>query len=320
MPAAAYLLLPALALCAGASPTDEVTLPASKLSLHLIGRYTDGARRVVAAGPRVLKVLDLGPQMMEAVRDYKARWPRGQVVVRIYTTGSYPEGTDPREAGRHYWEEKLAPALQRLAPQDRALLDYLEGPNECEHYPVWDSVQTARWFADFWVALAPLIASAGLRPCVGSIPVGNPPGALQEIEAKLVAFAPALQVAQALGGAWSYHAYSLTYSTDVAEELWYSLRYRLLHDIIARHFPDLADMPVILTEAGIDRGGNPQQDGWQARGDVQRFQDWLHWFDERLLEDDYVLGATLFQCGDPTDWPSFEVEPITAWLADKQHR
>ncbi|MFQ5810387.1 MAG: hypothetical protein ACE5JM_12265 [Armatimonadota bacterium] len=308
------ILLPA------ASPLPTAEVSASKLSLHLIAHYTPAAREVVRAGPRVLKVLDLGPDMLEAMREYKTRFPGGATVVRIYTVRGYEVRTDPEAAGRDWWENVLAPAVAKLSPEDRRLIDYLEGPNEGEHYPVWESPEHARWFARFWQTLAPLIARAGFKPCIGSIPVGNPPATPEEIEESFLAFAPALRAAHRLGGAWSYHAYSLAYTTDLDKELWTSLRYRMLHDAATRRWPDLADMPVILTEAGADRLGNPQQDGWQARGDAARFQQWLKWFDARLQEDDYVLGATLFQSGDARGWPSFDTEPINAWLAQYLRR
>ncbi len=37
-------------------------LSESKLGIHLIGRYTSASRKIVAAGPRVIKVLDLVSQ------------------------------------------------------------------------------------------------------------------------------------------------------------------------------------------------------------------------------------------------------------------
>lgn len=290
---------------------------ACKLSLHLIGPYTAGARQVVAARPPVLKVLDLHHDMLEALREYKAACPEGKSVVRIYTRMHFAVGTDPGEAASDYWFGALWPRLAELAPEDRALVDYLEGPNECEAYPVWDTPETAAWFAAFWVELANYMATEGIRPCVGSIPVGNPPGSPEEVEAKLAAFAPALARARELGGVWSYHAYSLAYGTDMAQEYWYSLRYRMLRELLLRSHPELADLPMVLTEAGVDLGGNPTQDGWQARGDAAKYETWLTWFDERLREDDWLLGATLFQCGDTQGWPSFDTEPVNGWIAQR---
>jgi hypothetical protein len=292
---------------------DGAEVSQSKLSLHLIGEYTPGARRVVAAGPRVLKVLDLDGAMLEALRDYRRAYPGGKTVVRIYTP-PFALGDDPEAGARLFWGKVLEPAVTGLSTDDRALIDYLEGPNECEQFDAWTSVSHAAWYARFWRALARLIAQAGFRPCVGSIPVGNPPGSPAEVEARFEAFVPALSTAHQLGGAWSYHSYSLKYTTGMGEESWTSLRYRMLHRVLEERHAELTALPLIMTEAGVDLGGSPDTDGWQARGDTSRFEQWLAWYDDELRKDPYVLGATLFQSGCPHGWHSFEVEPVTEWL------
>lgn len=288
---------------------------ASRLSAHLIARYTPGARQIVAARPRVLKVLDLHADMVEALRDYKRRVPRGKTVLRIFTRQRYAVSDDPVQSARHFWETVLWPPLQRLSPEDRRLIDYLEGPNEGDSTPTWESVEHARWFGAFWVELAATMRRAGFRPCVGSIAVGNPPGSPEEIARKIRAFLPALQAAQAAGGAWSYHSYTVEYTEDLAVEAWYSLRYRMLHDIMAREDPRLARLPLIITEGGVDRDGNPLTSGWSARGTLARYLRWLRWFDSELRKDPYVIGVTLFQIGDPLDWGSFDLEPAAAGIA-----
>ncbi len=295
-------------------------LSASKLGIHLIGNYTEGARKIVAAGPRVIKVLD--PQassaMREAVRDYKQRYPNGIVVMRVWERTPqvrYQLADDPITSADDFWQRVLAPAVNALPPEDRRCVDFLEGPNEGENTPTWESVEAARWFGRFWERLCEHIARAGMRPCVGSVAVGNPPGSLEEIHAKLEAFVPALKAAKRFKGAWSYHAYSLPYTTDERVEMWYSLRYRLFYAFLRQRHPDLADLPLILTEGGIDKAGNPKTDGWRARGDEQKFQAWLQWFDAELRKDKEVVGVTLFQIGDPHGWWSFDLEPIAAWLA-----
>lgn len=293
----------------------------SKLSIHLIGSYTEGAKRIIAAKPRVIKVLD--PQasagMREAMRDYKRRHPRGLVVMRVWERTPdvrYRLEDDPVQSADDFWNRVLQPAVNALSASDRRLVDYLEGPNECENTPCWGSVEEARWFGRFWERLAERIAQAGFRPCVGSIPVGNPPGSISEIRAKLEAFLPALRAAKRWNGAWSYHSYSIEYTTDVALEYWYSLRYRIFYEFLRERHPDLANLPMILTEGGIDRAGNPNNDGWRARGDAAKFQKWLLWYDSELKKDPYIIGVTLFQIGNPGGWWSFDVEPVAGWLAD----
>lgn len=294
-------------------------LSGSKIGIHLIGRYTPGAREIISAGPRVIKVLDpqASSDMRKAMRDYKASYPRGIVVVRVWERTPnvhYSLEDDPVKSADDFWQRVLEPAINALSPQERKLVDYLEGPNEGETCPTWDSVETARWFGRFWERLAELIARAGFRPCVGSIAVGNPPGKLEEIRAKLEAFLPALRAVKRYRGAWSYHAYSLEYSTNPEVEKWYSLRYRLFYDFLKEKHPDLADVPMILTEGGIDKAGNPQTDGWRARGSEEKFENWLKWFDGELKKDKYMIGVTLFQIGNPEGWWSFDLEPIADWL------
>ncbi|HEX6972524.1 MAG TPA: hypothetical protein VF234_09920 [Limnochordia bacterium] len=312
--AALFALGILLAPVSAAAPGGAGGLSASKLGIHLIDHYSPGAQRIVAAGPRVIKILGTAPAMMAAVRDYKRRYPDGVVVLRIYTTLRYERGADPVAAAEDFWERGLAPEIAALPPSDRRLIDYLEGPNESEAYPAWESVADAAWYGRFWARLADIMAEHGFRPCVGSIPVGNPPGTLDEIRAKLEAFVPALERAKAHGGAWSYHAYTPDFSTDLAQENWYSVRYRLFYDFLAARHPDLASLPLILTEGGVDHGGDPLADGWQARGTAAAYQRWLRWFDGQLQQDPYVLGVTLFQIGGPY-WPSFDLEPISDWLA-----
>jgi len=296
-------------------------LSQSKVGIHLIGRYTDGARQIVAAGPRVIKVLDpqANSEMRVAMRDYKRLYPNGLVVMRVWERTPqirYQLSDDPVASADDFWRRVLEPAVTALPCEDRRLVDFLEGPNEGENTPTWESVEAARWFGRFWERLTEHIAHAGFRPCVGSIAVGNPPGRLDEIHAKLEAFVPALKGAKRFNGAWSYHAYSLEYTTDLGVEVWYSLRYRLFYAFLRERYPDLADLPIILTEGGIDKAGNPKTDGWRARGDERKFQAWLQWFDAELNKDTEVVGVTLFQIGDPQGWWSFDLEPIAQWLAN----
>ncbi len=299
----------------------QVNSNVSKLSIHLIGSYTEGAKRIVAAKPRVIKVLD--PQssaaMREAMRDYKRRHPKGLVVMRVWERTPdvrYRLQDDPVQSAEDFWNRVLRPAVQALSVEDRRLVDYLEGPNEGETTPTWETVEHARWFGRFWERLAQRIAEAGFRPLIGSIAVGNPRGTIAEIRARLEAFLPALRAAQRHNGGWSYHSYTIQYTTDPGVEYWFSLRYRIFYEFLRERYPELANLPMILTEGGVDEVGNPNTSGWRARGDTAKYQRWLVWYDSELKRDPYVVGVTLFQIGNPEGWWSFDLEPIAGWLAD----
>ncbi|MBI4581880.1 MAG: hypothetical protein HY718_19440 [Planctomycetes bacterium] len=287
----------------------------SKLGVHLIQNNTAGVAQIGNAHPRVMKILDTWAPMLAAARNYKAGTPDGRVVLRVYTTRAYGLADSPAASANDFFYTVLRPAVHNLAAADRAAIDYLEGPNECESTPCWNSVQDATWYNDFWVALAPLIAAEGFKPCAFSIPVGNPAGTVTEMQQRLAAIVPALRVCRQLGGAWSYHAYTPNWSTDVGFQIWYSLRYRQFYDYFAQAYPDVVTLPLILTEGGFDSGGSPTGSGWQANGTASQYEAWLTWWDGQIRKDPYVLGSTLFQIGSPATWPSFDLEPIAGWLA-----
>src|SRR5258705_344093 len=176
-------------------------------------------------------------------------------------------------------------------------------------YPGSAALQASQWFNQFWTNLTPRIVAAGYKPCIGSIAVGNPGGTPSEMQSYLAAFVPALRQSKAAGGAWSYHAYTINYTTDVGTEIWYSLRYRQFYGYFASAFPDLNMMPLILTEGGVDFSGDPSTSGWQARGTQTDYELWLNWVDGEMHQDPHVMGCTIFENGDPVGWSSFDLEP-----------
>ncbi len=308
------------------STVTAQTLSPTKLSAHLINGYTPGASNIISGQPRVLKVLgtDTGfpAGMVQAMRDYRARVPGGKIVVRVYSPKTYSLADDATASASDFWANILQKGLNYLSPADRGLLDYLEGPNEGQTptlgYPGSAPLQASQWFNQFWTNLTPLIAGAGYKPCIGSIAVGNPGGTPAEMQSYLAAFVPALRQAKALGGAWSYHAYTIDYTTEPAVEIYYSLRYRQFYSYFAGSYPDLATMPLILTEGGVDQSGDPNLSGWQARGTAADYERWLNWFDQQMQQDPTVLGCTLFEIGNPESWgwPSFDLEPLAGWLGN----
>jgi len=313
----AALTLPVLALFLGARiPVHSQTFSTSKISAHLINAYTIGASNIIGGHPRILKILDLGSGMLQAARAYKTETPNGKIVLRLYTTTSYPITSDPAASATNFWTSVLQPPISALSASDQGLIDYLEGPNEGDSTPTWQSSQSVQWFTTFWTNLSPLIAAAGFKPCIGSIAVGNPPGTVAQIQSDISTFVPALRQAKSLGGAWSYHAYTINYDTDTGTEYYYSLRYRQFYAQFASQYADLLDMPMILTEGGVDQSGTPSTSGWQARGTAADYERWLNWFDRQLGLDGYILGCTIFEVGNPTGWSSFDLEPIGVWMGN----
>ncbi len=294
-------------------PLQASTLSNSKIGVFFLGA-TGAGKRIVTGGPRVIKVIDphQDSNMMQLVRDYKSAYPLGLVVVRVYEGDSkvYGLGDDPQISARDFWQNVISPALNKLSPSDRKLIDYISAPNEYGNTPIVKNENEAVWTGKFWEAFAEIVSQNGFRPNIGEIPVGNWGPEL------ISAIVPALRKVKETGGVWSYHAYTLDYSTDAGTESWTSLRYRMFYDYLSSNFPDVADVPMILTEGGVDKGGNGGTDGWIARGDSASFENWLTWYDSEIQKDSYILGVTLFQSGNSSDWRSFNVDSISDWLAN----
>ncbi|MBI3366835.1 hypothetical protein HY041_04385 [Candidatus Roizmanbacteria bacterium] len=294
--------------------TSTSRLSSSKIGIFILSNYSEGAKSIVASGPRVIKVMD--PQsnssLMNAVREYKNRFPQGIVIMRVYegTPGlRYDLEKDPEESAQNFWQQVLQPAINKMQLSDRQLIDYFAGPNEYENIPGLDSSESSSWSGKFWARLAQIISSNGFKPAVGEIPVGNPD------ENNLEGFVPALEAIKQTGGVFTYHAYTIKYTKDTGVEYYYSLRYRLFNDWLKQHHPDLINLPTILTEGGVDEVGDPKTSGWQAKGSAQEYQDWLSWYDTQIKNDSSIIGVTLFQIGDG-HWSSFNLDPVAGWLSN----
>jgi len=299
------------------SQVQAQSVSSSRLGVYVM-QASSGGLNIIQSGPKVFQAFDPQkiPGILQLVRDYKQLYPDGIVVMHVYDGTqnlTYKHTThDPVASATDYWQKALLPAISLLSAADRQLFDYLSGPNEYSCTPPLNSAAETEWVCQFWVTLADLISQAGFRPNLGEIPVGNPDiGKLAEIMPPLV---PALRHIKSLGGCWSYHGYTLQYTTDPGVEVWYSLRYRQLYTYLEKNYPDLSDMPMILTEAGVDERGDPTTSGWKARGDAAKYKNWLTWFDRELKLDPYIIGAAIFQVGD-TYWSSFNIEEISDWLA-----
>ncbi len=221
----------------------------------------------------------------------------------------HPESDDPIIAARNRWEE-IKKDLDAMPEANRRCIDYLEAwPN------MWGpkNIDEARWYAKYTICLARRIGEAGFKPVICTYSVGSIPATENELQI-LDAMAPALREAKKWNGAWAYHGYTIEYTKDISVENWHSLRYRQTYRHLRSKHADIADFPIILSEGGVDKEGNPDTDGWQARGDAKKYTDWLLWYDKEIRQDPEVLGVTLFKIGSHTIWKSFDLEPIACWL------
>lgn len=298
-------------------PKTKNILSKSKLGIFFLDATEEG-KKLIEAGPRVIKVLDPqnNPKLMDLVRNYKRMYPDGIVIMRIYERTKNFKYLGPpydieSEKAKEYWESVLQPEIEKIAPEDRKLFDYLSATNEGDNTPLPDTRDNAYWLSQFWSYLIDYISSSGIKPLIGEINVGilNPSDAIPQMNNSLTKLLD-------VHGIWSYHAYTIKYTQDVVQELETSLRYRQFYDYFNKNYPNLSSLPMVLGEAGVDLSGGGETSGWQARGDDKRYKCWLIWFDGELQKDPQIIGATLFQIGNYDKWPSFNLDPIVSWLSD----
>jgi hypothetical protein len=228
-------------------------------------------------------------------------------------------GQTPLEAAQQFVQDQLP--VYQANPH----IVYWEGHNE----PVWTDEEGMGWYGQFEVERMQLMADLGLKCVLGNFATGTPDLALWP------AFLPALQVArqhQALLGLheygwpwmwWMTGKYQLDPNNDEGDEGWTTLRYRKIY---RQHLiPNgLGDVPLVITECGIDPGVSPKPPGlsggawrllgglWSQQNNEPDKEDYyfrqLAWYDEELQKDDYVVGATIFTWGNfGPPWLHFDV-------------
>ncbi len=297
----------------GVEASDGAPLPtnALKLGIHELGPVNDPPTLTLIGGcPRVVKWLSNGgisnSDIAGAMASYRAACPRSTTVLRVYVDAStHYATTDSATADAADFWQKMQPGLTGIPPSS---IDWLEGPNELDNLPDWyHDLPTAQWFATFWAALADTMNAAGFHPLVGSIAVGNPALAGDLGPGQPCAMQPLATVITGKGYriGWSYHSYTPNAQENEANELYYSLRYRLISQQTT-----LAGVPIVLTEGGEDAPG-----GWQGITPPATYLAWLRWFDGEMHADADVTGMTIFQVGNRTNWNAFDLGPIASDLA-----
>lgn len=253
----------------------------SKLSIHLSG-YPERAFDILERmRPSIVKVFNFPSEMnIDAIR---ARSPGTLVIYRQYTNLDYHAPAD-------LFFAEIADSLSKL--RGRGIL--WEGINE----PIVNSVQDAQAINAWYLRFAELMHAEGEKVAGFCWSTGNPVR-LDEVVPHIVEAAAAVDV----------HALHEYYSLWGAEHDW--ARYREFEAAL----PTYAQKPVVITEAGLDDNGDAYTGGYRTKKSAQEYLELLKAYDALLMEDPYVLGATIYQWGD-WNWPSFELDPVIDLLAE----
>jgi hypothetical protein len=303
--------------CPGDCPMGAA-VACSKLGAQTIGD-TAPFYDLLGGCPRIAKWIGgagagpgLGFAQLAEMAAYKCACG-GTTVLRVYgPADTYATGDD-------LWNARYA-FLETAEPWQKAAVDYLESDNECDAGHCWFAAGDPTYapsvaaMADYATFLEQWIARAeqhGFRPLVGNLSVGTPAGNIDDCAAgdgalAFGALVPALLAARDAGGGWGYHGYTDQWSQDAAAGMmpYKPFRYRKL---IACH-PEVATVPLVLTEAGFDLGGNPDAHGYLVNGGWAAYGPWLAWFQGQLDLDAYLVGAALFAFAPPGSWSSFRLD------------
>jgi PKD repeat protein len=264
----------------------------SKLTIHTGFGGPRSMPFIDRAKPRVVKILD----SFSGAAEVKRLSPSTQIIGRAYSSQQPMDG-DPVQRAREWWERTKSVILQY--PQ----IDYWEGYNE----PIIQSPELMRWFAELEAERVRILAANGRKACIGNFSVGNPDLPLWPH------FYAAIDAARAHGGILGLHEYGTPmqqHFDEASGEGWFTARYRKVY----RQFliPAGKSLPLAITETGVDVVAPV---GWKNHFTEEQYLDQLKWYDRVLLEDDYVLGATIFALEIP-GWGSFDIAPIADRLAE----
>jgi hypothetical protein len=291
------------------SGSSSVSVP-SKLGVHTIrpDGVLDLIYPVAEAGAHVALVKavdDLGYLQLvkeaspETICVARRQDPKG--------SGVDPQG-DPTQVAtaRMNWH------MQVWEP-DREYVDYWEVLNE----PDPPGVDGHRWLAEFNIACLEIAQRNGFKLAAFSYSVGVPEW--EEWEA--IVETGVFEVAKAGGHALALHEYNW----PNIDNQWGSPlparyadpnrgpligRYRYLYEDFL--IPKNQVVPLVVTEAGYDPSVFSQ--GWDATW-KQRFVADMARYDEKLSEDDYVIGCALFTLGGVGIWKDWEYDDVLDELA-----
>jgi hypothetical protein len=299
-------------------PSGELGL--SKLGIHVVrNNHANIMEFVRKAQPAVMKgVDDLG--FLEEVKEVS---PRTITIGRLSPPAQTYTG-EPEKAARDFVDRQIERYL--LNPY----IDYWEGWNEPD-----PNLENMDWYARFEAERVRLLAQHGLKAAIGGFSTGVPE--MDEFEL----FLPAVEAAIEHGGILSLHEYGAPtmmwlYGDPLPGYPTYpdrgslTFRYRWYYRDILE--PRGLVLPLVISEAGIDgiigmgRPG-PNGHGWDdfeeywvelglGENGVDAFINQLHWYDDGVREDGYVIGFTVFTAGGIEQWKQYDINEILPDLAN----
>jgi hypothetical protein len=274
----------------------------NKFGFHVNAASAQVFDAIVRVRPKVIKTLHHDVNFWRRVREVH---PNAFIIGRLFTPNqefwSNPEGR-----GREFADRVLREEVNRASFQGRPVYDVWESFNEAIPESVDPDVMKA--YDAFQVAFGQRVRQAGFEPVAMNFGTGNFLG-----HHFLENFEGTLETYRYLG----FHEYDWPTMWRLHKEseavnggMWLTLRYRRAMNEVRQVYPDRHT--VIITECGMTQGVHPQGVGdvgqWHPSHPISEDDYWasMMWYNDELMQDDYVMGACLFVVGAISPWESFE--------------
>lgn len=253
---------------------------------------------ILTSGVKMVKILDPDACGSDPL-------PSIQTIGRLYFANNSDHPLILRGAAGA--REYVAWCLPRI---DRAPWVYAwEGPNE----PEVSDLESCRWLNEFEYERVQQFHARGLRTVSYTLGTSHPAGPandpLPTIQAKWRALQPAAAITDYLG----LHEYGMRTLDPTPLNQWHVGHYKLGVEVL-RGMGRVP--PVLITEFGIDYGGNAATDGWRQAlgGDETAYMRQLAARDAEYAADPQVHGVFIFLWHPHTgQWPSFVMIESMSW-------
>jgi len=262
---------------------NACVMPKSKLGVYVISLGgVDVIEYVRRALPRVILSMD---HNLETWRQVKQISPNTFILGRHYLDDGDQVYFDQPEARATQFFNTMKADAEKM----RGVYDAWMGYNETVIHDVAEARRLSRFYAQW----GKLMRDANLKSAAYSFATGNPAAGFPNPdggnEPNYWEFlTDGLRACDYL----SLHEYSAPLMKSLQGFL--CLRYRHVWNIL----PPDARKPIIITETGIDggviAGGAMAQKGWTFFTNQDGYLSELQWYDNNLLTDDYIVGATIF--------------------------
>lgn len=252
----------------------------SKISFHLSAYPTGIYDQVGRAGLKGIKVYQMDSDMN--LDELRRAIPGALIDFRFFTQENYDSISPEGFVNRIVQAGLLGPG-GKLA--GRGLI--WEGINE----PIVKLPEEFQRLNTWYVKFAEIMHGMGEKTAAFSFSTGNP-------EPKYLQYAVYLEEAIAANDFIALHEYHTNFG-----------HYRMIWQALP------VKKPIIITETGYDAGGQ-QIDGWRNALSPNSYIELMFQYDAMLLQDPYVLFATIFQVADPASWQSFDIVDVVPAFVD----